>query len=64
LSSICQDNFENELYTFALLPNIIDQARSIPESIDFMICLVKNNPVLLNKISEDLIIDFNFNTTG
>ncbi len=29
-----------------------------------MICLVKNNPILLNKISEDLVIDFEFITTG
>lgn len=60
LQSICKNNHENELYTFDLLSHFIEHCRYIPEAITCLISIVGSNLSLLQRLSGNMLIDFNY----
>lgn len=46
------------MYTFNLSAHILAHVRHIPQAINCLISLIKNNMELLNKLSENLTVEF------
>ncbi|EGR32737.1 MIR domain protein [Ichthyophthirius multifiliis] len=60
LVSICKNNPENQLYTFDLIPYFYIHCKYIPEAIDCVISLISNNETILNKLSDNLKIPYEY----
>ena len=60
LAGICQLNQTNGLIVFELIPFFQIHCKFIPEAIDCLIQICSRNETILNRLSEDLRIEYNY----
>jgi len=54
LKNICKNNYENEIYTYNLIPQFLIQCKYIPEAVECVMSIIQENNYILNKLNENI----------